>query len=103
MKKILLFIFSILGIVTTSSAKEVNPETAKLVAQNMYQQVHNKKGNLDFQLIYSSTLKLATNKGKSDPDGVPLFYVFNAGNVFFWVSLNNFEFIYCYTATTNLV
>ncbi|NLO52575.1 MAG: T9SS type A sorting domain-containing protein [Bacteroidales bacterium] len=80
MKKILLFVFSILGMVALSSAKEVKPEAAKLISQNMYQQVHNEKGNLDFQLVYTSVSKFVTNTGNSDPVEVPLFYVFNAGD-----------------------
>ncbi len=80
MKKILLFVFSILGIVALSTAKEVKPEAAKLVAQNMYQQVHNEKSSLDLQLVYTSTSKLGVEIGESDPVEVPLFYVFNAGD-----------------------
>lgn len=80
MKRILLFILSFVGIVPISTAKEVKPETAKLVAHNMYQQVNKDKGSLNLQLVYTSTFKKNSNTNKSGFAEIPLFYVFNANN-----------------------
>jgi hypothetical protein len=80
MKRILLFVLFIVGIVAISAAKEVKPETAQVVAKNMFQQVNKIKGCLNLQLVYTSTTKISLNLDKSSSDEVPLFYVFNAEN-----------------------
>lgn len=80
MKKILLFAFLIVVLVAISTAKEVKPETAKLVAQNMYQQVSKNKGSINFELVYTSKSKDISNSNKSSVSEISLFYVFNAGD-----------------------
>jgi hypothetical protein len=80
MKAILLLFLSIVGIVAVSTAKEVNPATAKLVAQNMVQQVLNVKSSLSVQLVYTSISQINLNPIYSGSDEIPLFYVFNIEN-----------------------
>lgn len=80
MKKLLLTFLLIAGLIGITNAKEVNPETAKLIAKNMYQQVNKNKGCLNLQLVYTSTTKINLNTDKYSSDEVPLFYVFNAEN-----------------------
>ena len=79
MKHFLLFILLFVGAISISTAKEVKPEKAKLVAQNMYQQVSKNKGSVNFELVYTSKSKDISNSNKSSINEMPLFYVFNAG------------------------
>ena len=78
--KRLTILFSFLFILQIINAKEVDPETAKLVAQNHYQQVNKSKSSLNLELVYTSKSKINLNLNKSSPKDVPLFYVFNAHN-----------------------
>ena len=78
MKKYLLFFLLFVGIIGVSTAKEIDPVTAKLVAQNLYQQVNKNKGSINFELVYTSKSKIISNLNKSGSNDVPLFYVFNA-------------------------
>jgi len=80
MRHFLIFFLLIVGIINISTAKEVDPETAKLVAQNHYLQVSKNKGNVNFELVYTSRSKIISNLNKSDQNEVPLFYIFNADN-----------------------
>ena len=80
MKKNLLFILLFVGAISISTAKEIKPEKAKLVAQNMYQQVSKNKGSVNFELVYTSKSKDISSSNKSGVTEIPLFYVFNAGN-----------------------
>jgi len=78
--KRLTILFSLLFILQIINAKEVDPETAKLVAQNHYQQVNKSKGSLNLELVYTNKSKIISNLNKSGSNDIPLFYVFNADN-----------------------
>jgi len=80
MKHFLLFILLFVGIISISTAKEVKPETAKLVAQNLYQQVNKDKGSINLELVYTSKSKIISNFIKSGSNDIALYYVFNADN-----------------------
>ncbi|NQU04580.1 MAG: C10 family peptidase, partial [Calditrichaeota bacterium] len=80
MKHLILFSLFIFGIVCITTAKEVKPETAKLAAHNLFQQVNKVKSSINFELVYTSKSNLISNLNKSDSNDIPLFYVFNADN-----------------------
>ncbi len=71
MKRILFFVMLFLGIVSISTAKQLEVATARQIAKNMYLQVDNTKANLNFKLVYTAVLNM-----KSEEE-IPLFYVFN--------------------------
>jgi len=78
MKRKLLFILSLFGIVNLSFAKEVNPNKAKLVAKNYYQQLVNSKNPIELDLVYTSYSYIQSNSNKTLKK--PMFYVFNIKN-----------------------
>ncbi len=80
MKHFLLAILLQVAIIGTVTAKEVKPEVAKLVAQNMYQQVSNNKENIVLELVYTNKSRNISNAEKSGIDEMPLYYVFNVKN-----------------------
>ena len=80
MKQLLLFCLVFILLTCLSIGKEVDPETAKLVAQNLYQQVDKKSGDIYLELIYTCESIVITDFNSSTTNEFPILYVFNAGN-----------------------
>ncbi len=77
MKKIILFILLSVGITYIVTAKEVKPDRAKLIAQNMYKQVSKTDVYVNLELVYISESKVFSSYDKTGYYKIPLFYVFN--------------------------
>lgn len=78
MKRILLTIAVVFGLINLSIAKNVDPETARKVAMT-YLQVSLKLSNTDLNLVYQCTANDIVSFPGSSNNEHPLIYVFNAG------------------------
>ncbi|MCF6357704.1 MAG: C10 family peptidase, partial [Draconibacterium sp.] len=82
MKHLLLFLFLLVGVASSSLAKRVELKTAQLVAQNMYKSVTKLKSanSIKLELVYITEQKTISNTGGLKTAEIPLIYIFNVEN-----------------------
>lgn len=78
MKHLFLFTILFVGIISASVAKEVSPEMAKTIAQNLYQQVNQNKSCENIDLVFTCNTKIHSKFSSTISNEVPLYYIFNA-------------------------